>query len=369
MEIEKINNIENLDEYFDYDVILQRMLDRVKTQIDKREGSIIYDALAPAAAELAQMYITLKSNIDLVFVDTSVGTYLDRLCNQIGLERKRATFAIKQGHFYDENNNLFDVNIGEKFTIDNLVYRTIEKISTGIYKMQCEISGKKGNDIIGELIPVNYINNLAKAELTDLLIPGEDEEDDETLRNRYYETTNEKAFAGNISDYKKKTKDINGVGAVKVTPVWNGGGTVKLTILDSKYNKASNVLIEKVQEEICPKLFEGIGIGLAPIGHSVTVDTVEEYEIQLTVNITTTESANIDLVKQQISQEVNDYLLKLRESWENEKNIIIRISQIEARIMNIQSILDINNTTLNSSISNIELHEMEIPILKEVNIV
>jgi len=369
MNIDKMNNIENLDEYFEYNVILQRMLDGVKTQIDKREGSIIYDALAPAAAELAQMYITLKSNIDLVFADTSVDQYLDRLCNQIGLERKQATFAIKQGKFYDENNNLFDVNIGERFTIDNLVYRTIEKISTGIYKMQCEISGKNGNDIIGELLPVNYINNLAKAELTDLLIPGEDEEDDEALRNRYYETTNEKAFAGNISDYKKKTKDINGVGAVKVTPVWNGGGTVKLTILDSQYNKASNVLIEKVQEEICPKLFEGMGFGLAPIGHSVTVDTVTEYEIQLKANITIIKSANIDLVKQQISEEVSDYLLNLRESWESEKNIIIRISQIEARIMNIQSILDINDTTLNSSLSNIELNEMQIPILKEVNIV
>ena len=49
----------------------------------------------------------------------------------------------------------------------------------------------------------------------------EDEEDDETLRARLLEQTTEKAFAGNVIDYKNKTKEINGVGAVKVTPIWN----------------------------------------------------------------------------------------------------------------------------------------------------
>ena len=40
-----------------YEDILQRMLDRVPDSMDKREGSIIYDALAPAAVELQLMYI------------------------------------------------------------------------------------------------------------------------------------------------------------------------------------------------------------------------------------------------------------------------------------------------------------------------
>jgi len=42
-----------------YDLILNRMLDRVPSSFDKREGSIIYDALAPAAMELMGMYIEL----------------------------------------------------------------------------------------------------------------------------------------------------------------------------------------------------------------------------------------------------------------------------------------------------------------------
>ncbi len=253
MEIDNIKEIEDLDEYFDYDIILQRMLDRVPIQIDKREGSIIYNALAPAAAELAQMYILLKSNIDLVFADTAVEEYLDKLANQVGLTRNEATFSIKQAEFYDEENNLMDISIGERFSIDDLIFKATEKISLGIYKLECETAGIIGNGITGNLIPINYIQNLAKAEITELLIPGKDEEDDETLRARLLEQTTEKAFAGNVIDYKNKTKEINGVGAVKVIPIWNGGGTVKLTILDSEYNKASDTLIENVQNEICPQ--------------------------------------------------------------------------------------------------------------------
>ena len=87
---------------------------------------------------------------------------------------------------------------------------------------------------------------------------------DEELRKRYFETINEKSFSGNVADYKKKTKEINGVGAVKVIPIWNGPGTVKLTILDSDYNKASEQLINNVQEIICPNMDDS-GVGLAPI--------------------------------------------------------------------------------------------------------
>lgn len=162
---------DNLDEYFDYDVILRRMLDKVSNNIDKREGSIIYDALAPCAAELAQMYLVIKDSIDLAFVDTAVDEYLDRLSDQIGLVRKQATNAIRQAEFKDENGHLFDIQIGSRFTIGELAFKTIEKIQTGIYKMECEISGATGNALSGKLIPINYIEHLGTATLTDILIP------------------------------------------------------------------------------------------------------------------------------------------------------------------------------------------------------
>lgn len=365
MEIENIDEIEDLDEYFDYETILQRMLDRVPTQIDKREGSIIYNALAPASAELAQMYIVLKNNIDLVFVDTAVDEYLDKLANQVGLIRNEATHAIKKGTFYDENNELFDIVIGERFSIENLIYKAIEKIETGIYKMECETSGVIGNDCTGNLIPVNYIEGLAKGELTDILIPGEDIESDEALRSRYYEATSEKGFGGNVVDYQTKTKEIAGVGAVKVTPIWNGPGTVKLTILDSNYDKASDVLIGTVQNEICPNI-SNEGLGIAPIGHAVTVDTVTETEIFISSNVTISQTASIDNIKTKAVELINNYFMELKQQWEKSDSITIRKAQIDTLILNIDDVIDVSNTTLNEVTSNIELSKFKIPKLKEV---
>ena len=37
-----------------YEEILKRLLAKVPSNVDKREGSVIWDALAPAAAEIAQ---------------------------------------------------------------------------------------------------------------------------------------------------------------------------------------------------------------------------------------------------------------------------------------------------------------------------
>lgn len=369
MEIENINEIEDLDEYFDYDTILQRMLDRVPIQIDKREGSIIYNALAPVAAELAQMYIVLKNNIDLVFVDTAVDEYLDRLCNQIGIYRNEATYAIKQGQFYDENNNLIDIEINSRFTCGDLYWYAVEKISTGVYKVQCESEGTQGNNITGNLVPIDYIQGLNYGTLTDLLIPGEEMETDEALRERYMEKSNDIAFGGNILDYKQRTKQLDGIGAVKVIPVWNGPGTVKLIILDSDYNKANNYLIESTQNAVCPGL-ESNGIGFAPIGHMVTVTTVEETFINVSTMVTLAETGILLDVKENIRKAIENYLLELRKTWENNETLIVRKSQIETIILAIDNVIDVQNTILNNSFGNVEILKTSIPVMGglEVNV-
>ena len=67
----------NYSENNDFDSILQRLLNNVSDELDKRQGSIIYDALAPAAAELAQAYIALDVYTDQTYLATAVGENLD----------------------------------------------------------------------------------------------------------------------------------------------------------------------------------------------------------------------------------------------------------------------------------------------------
>ena len=82
-----------------YDVILQRMLDRVPDNMDKREGSIIYDALAPAAVELQLMYIELDTILTETFADTAQRDYLVRRAVERGITPYEPTYAILKGVF------------------------------------------------------------------------------------------------------------------------------------------------------------------------------------------------------------------------------------------------------------------------------
>lgn len=346
-----------------YEVILQRMLDRVPSNMDKREGSIIYDALAPAAVELQLMYIELDSILTETFADTASRDYLVKRAAERGIVPSPATYAILKGIFTPTS---LEIPIGSRFSCNQLNYIVIEKIADGEYKLQCETPGIDGNANFGDLIPIEYIQGLETCQLTDLLIPGEDEEDAESLRIRYFDSFDTKPYGGNKKDYVQKTNAIAGVGSTKVTPVWNGGGTVLLTILNSEFNKASNTLINTVQQEIDPTN-DGSGTGVAPIGHIVTVNTATEVTVNVKATFTFDEGYSFNSLKTQIQNVISDYLLSIRKDWANQTNSIVRISQIETKILQIEGILDITNTKINNEASNLTLTQYEIPVMGGVS--
>ena len=345
-----------------FETLIERMLDRVVEQnpnIDIREGSIIYNAVAPAAYELIEVYIEMKRIYDESFADTASREALVKRCAERGIKPKEETPSILEGTFN------IDVPIGARFSLDDLNYTVIEKTSDFLFKLECETPGIIGNYSFGTLIPIDYIEGLETAKLTRLLIPGEDEENTEVLRERYFSSFNSQAFGGNKKDYIEKTNAIDGVGATKVTPLWDGGGTVLLTILDSNFEKATDTLIQSVKNIIDP-LPGGIGTGLAPIGHIVTVESAEEMYISISARITFEDSYNFERVKDSIENIINDYFLSLRMNWANTDEIIVRITQIETRILSINGIVDISGTKINGLEQNLVIPKHMIPVLEGI---
>ena len=336
-----------------YEEIMEGMLDRIPSNIDKREGSIIYDAIAPAAAELAQLYIKLDTILNQTFADTATGDFLEKRCAERGIIRTPATFAIVQAEFTPTNLKLFD----ERFSCGNFNYSLLDG-ANGIYQLVCETSGSEPNNISGDLIPINYIQGLETAKITQVLIPGEDIESDDDLRKRYFDSLSSQAFGGNVADYEQKTKSIDGVGGVKVIPVWNGGGTVKLTITTSDYSAPSTKLIEKVQGEIDL---------IAPIGHVVTVDGVLSKKIDINTEITYQDGWNWSSSGKYIENVIDEYLLSLAKTWDENTNLIVRTSGIEQKILTCPGVLDVQNTSLNNVTSNLQLGENEIPTRGDLN--
>lgn len=392
-----------------YDYLLNRMLSRVSNKLDKREGSIIFDTHSPTALELEALYIELERLISESYGDTASREYLILRCKERGITPYKAVHAVLKGVFTPDNIDVLD----KRFNIGEINYKVTEKISDGVYQVTCETAGAEGNRHFGDMIPIDYIQGLQTAELTEILIPGEDEEDTESLRQRYFDSFNEKSFGGNVRDYLAKTNSIPGVGGVKVTRVWNSdirpsdmipnenvkswfdsvknslpddvllwlqtvfkaasekklttGGTVLLTILDAEFSPASDALIKLVEQTMDPVEYTGEGMGLAPIGHIVSVKSADSIPVFVSLNLEFSSGFSWDNLNGVIKNAVNDYLISLRKKWADSDKTVVRISQIEMRLLDISGIADIHDTKINGAESNLILDSLQIPILGGVD--
>ena len=118
------------------EVILNRMLDRVRAsnpEIDTREGSLIYDALAPASIELRLMYMEFDVIMNETFADTAHREWLIKRCKERGIVPYPAKYAILKGVFTPDT---VEIAIGERLSLETLNYIVTEKISPGVYKLQ-----------------------------------------------------------------------------------------------------------------------------------------------------------------------------------------------------------------------------------------
>lgn len=400
-------------EEYSFDNLVNKMLSNISDKFDKREGSVIYDAIAPAALELANFYIALDMVMNEVFADSASYYYLIKRAAERGIYPKEETCPI--GKMVITPTDTI-ISAGDRFNLDTLNYEVIEPIENedGAYKIQCETAGTVGNQQLGTLLPIEYIEGLETAELTEILIPGEDEEDVESLRERYFASFKNKAFGGNRTDYINKVNDIDGVGGCKVIRMWkNGydpasmiptdvvtswisrqsaetvgtevygwlnliynaavqklltvGGTVKVIIITSEFKPPSKTLVDTVQQTLDPVTSAGEGDGLVPIGHIVNVCGVSEAVINISSNITYDTGYNFENLKENIEEIIDRYLLELRQTWSSNDNLIIRISKMESLLLDLEGIVDIADTKINGIAENLILDAGHIPVRGEID--
>lgn len=359
-----------------FDIILDEMLTAVKdidANIDTREGSVAYIACAPFALELADTYTRLETYIANSFLDTAAREFLVRRALERGLVPTQPTNALRRGVF-----NLNTLTEGDTFNLNTLNYVVtdaapvlIESTDEGYsasqnryyYQLRCATEGTAGNEESGTLTPIDSTAGLTYAELLSApIMPGEDEEDTEVFRARCLANLTSVAFGGNQSDYKEKILTIDGVGAVKVYPVWNGGGTVLLQILNTIYRSCLPEFIASLQAQIDPTEYvsgepvpSDKGLGIAPIGHRVTVRTPRETDINITFKLTLEDDLTYADVSANIETALEGYLLKLREGWADVDGVIVRISQIENAVLDVDGVIDIRDTAINGYKTNLTL--------------
>lgn len=352
-----------------YENVLENLLRNVPGDVDKREGSIIFDALSPVALELAQIYIDLDIVLNNAFADTAEREYLELRAKERGIVPKEATRAIlKMEATY--NGDTETVKAGDRFALNDVTYTVIEQMTNdtmetktvytfgsqleinpgefvpGWWKVECDTEGVEGNKQFGDLIPIETIKDLKMAKLTELLVPGEDLEETEDFRQRYFEEINNEAFGGNRADYKKWVKELDGVGMVKLVRAPESGGTVGLIITDSNNNIPTQELVKKVKEYLDPVENEGLGCGVVPVGHIVDVQGADGKQLSIAVDWQLLNGANSDTVYGKAAKIIKEYLETLNEQWEDTTTLTVNAFQIMAKMSELNEIVDITSLTI-----------------------
>ncbi|MED0681055.1 baseplate J/gp47 family protein [Aneurinibacillus thermoaerophilus] len=300
------------------DVIHDRMLTNINDRYDKTEGKFMYDATRPIAIE---MHLGQQENdmmMDKVNPRTSYGEWLTYIAASHGVNRKP----------------------GQKATCDNVVFYFVqdEVIPAGtmvsttsglnyftVSDVVCDEEGKAVVSIIAEdygedyNVPVDAV--IVISSNTDLLqgatvtnespvTGGINPESDEELRERMFERVQNPPSSGNVADYVRWAKEVNGVFGATVIPTWNGGGTVKIIVYGENGEPVSNEILTNVKQYIDPN--DGTGEGKAPIGATVTVATVTNAVIDVQISgLVVKDGYTLEAVKNSINTRLADYINNL----------------------------------------------------------
>lgn len=349
-----------------YDFLLDRMLTRISNMypnLDTREGSMIYNALASAAVETAISYYELENVRRESFVPTASREFILIGCLQMGININQ--FKPTYGTFQAEFN--VEVQAGSRWSCD--LYNYIVEESLGLnpetnlfeYTLRCETLGAAPNTVTGDLSAINEIpTGLEIARITACLIEGEDSATDDEIIRTYVEFVTSAVSDGNVAQYERWCSEYEGVGNYKIFPLWNGANTVKVSILTAS-NRAIDTnedgnLVDVFQEYLDPNT-EGMGNGKAPIGAFVTVTTATEVPINVSGKVTLSSGySQLDM------PDIEGAITKFFANIAYKKKVVSYMS-LGAAILDVPGVEFVAELTLNDGSQDIILDAEQIPAL------
>lgn len=360
-----------------YQELRQEMLARVPDTYDKRDTQPIPTAISPAAYVAEGLYIDLDYVQRQAYIMSATGDSLDKLAPLGGISRYAASAAVRLGLFN------ISVPIGSRFSTingaDSIDFTVTAAVSGNQYQLTADTPGSIGNDYTGPILPITAIPGLTSAQITDILVPGDDTETDTELRARLILALTDRPFGGNIASYRTEIMEMDGVGAVQIYPVWDGGGTVKCSILGADYLPASPTLVGQVQNAIDPPPNQGLGLGLAPIGAKVTITAPSEAEISVSATLTMQSGYNVGQVQSAVESALEAYLLTVRQSWADNISSTgvayaanIYLARVTAAIIGVTGVVNATNVAINGAAADISLPQtgeaQSVPVLGSVTL-
>ncbi len=349
-------------ESIDKKYYIDDVIDQISSSTDKSVDSLAYASLRATLNKVNEFYENITMLYDELFGDSQSITYLQKRVEERGLSIKGSTNA------YLKVESNCEVPVGTRFTLKDYTYIVTEKLGTNLSKVMCETLGTEANSVLGKLTPINYVEGLTEAVMTEVLIPARDDEDVDSLRARYIDSFGIKPYGGNKIDYLNMLEQVDGVYSAKIIRGGNGPGTVVIIILDNELKSGSEELSSSVKEVLDPLGFDGEGVGLAPVGHTVSVVNVNEVPIDIEIHVESLYENENDTL-QSINNSVSKYFDVLKKSWHKENiGLILRVSYLQHYILQDSNIIDVLSLSLNGAENNIKLTNYDIPAINTINL-
>lgn len=355
--------------------IMQRMLERVPSDIDKSEGSFIWDAEAPAAFMLSEAAVWAQQVLERGFASTTYGEYLDLRAEEHGVTRRPAVAATGTVRFTGTPGGTVPAGTVVATPVDefseepSMEYETTALVTLdangeGKAPVRALVPGRAGVVPAGVIqviaTPVSGVSAVTNPEETR---GGADIESDELLLERFYSQVRNQGTSGNKAQYLKWAGEVPGVGGAQVHPLWKGPGTVGVYLLDAEKRAANEEIVATAQKYIDPTQ-DGQGMGVAPAGPIVTVMAAKEVPMNIKVKLTLASGVTMADVKTLIEKGVRAYLKQLAFV-----DPLVRYTRIAAILLDIPPIIDFTDLTVNGSAdTNFEIPLGQVAVLGTVDV-
>ncbi|MGG4105797.1 baseplate J/gp47 family protein [Paenibacillus lautus] len=367
--------------------IMNRMLNKVPSDIDKSEGSFIWDAQAPVAFMLSEAALWAQELLRRGFASTVASDHpdirsaeLDLRTAEHGITRREAVassgsvlFTGKPGTTVPAGTYVAtpaDEGSGES----SVEYVTTSGVmlsdsGTGTAPIRAVTPGSIGNVPAGVIqLMMTSVSGVTSVTNPEPTRSGTDTESDQSLLERFYAKVRSQGTSGNKAQYMQWANEIAGVGGVEVAPLWKGPGTVGLYLIDTDKRAASQDIVNAVQQYIDPSQ-DGQGEGVAPAGPVITVMPAAEVAIDISVKVQRTQEqpSTMDEIRKLIEDGVRTYLQQIAF---NRKDPLVRYTRIAAVLLDIPIIVDYSDLTINGHTEqqNIEIGSGQVAVLGTVSV-
>lgn len=334
-----------------YDAIMQRIMEKMPSNVAKDEGSFLYTAAGPVSSEHEQIYAAMDNLLLQSFVQTASMDNLKIIASAYGITPHEATPAIWSAVVAPA---AMSTRIGSRFNCGDINLVTTGQVSEGVWELTCEEAGAAGNVLNYDLVPIEYVYGLEKIVLYEQIESGSDAESEEEFRKRILFHLQKPASSGNIYNYIEWAMSVEGVGAAKCIPVWNGPGTVKVVIVDSAKRAATSALVNEVAAYIETQ---------RPIGATVTVSSGTELVINAKATVSIKSGYVLATVQNSFKSNLSDFLNE--NAFEIDK---LSMSEVGRILKNTEGIQDYSYNTLrlNDGNSDIDLSNEQVAVIGSI---